>query len=180
MSDSTKTTTLAGGCFWCVEAALERLRGVESTTSGYAGGHINDPTYEEVCAGDTGHAEVVRVAFDAGVLSLEELLAAFFTIHNPTTKDREGPDIGSQYRSAIFYETDAQRKTAEELIDELEEEGVYDDPIVTEVEPLETFWEAEEYHQDYYEKNPQQAYCSAYIPPKIEKLKARFADKLES
>lgn len=178
MSDSTETTTLAGGCFWCVEAALERLQGVVSTTSGYAGGTVDDPTYEEVCSGETGHAEVVRVEFAPAAIEYEELLAAFFTIHNPTTKDREGPDIGTQYRSAIFYESEAQHETANILIDELEAEGVYDDPIVTEVEPLETFWEAEEYHQDFYEKNPQQAYCSAFIPPKIEKLKARFADKL--
>ena len=180
MSDSLETATLAGGCFWCVEAALERLHGVESVTSGYAGGDVPDPTYEEVCTGETGHAEVVRIEFDSSELDFEELLAAFFTIHNPTTKDREGPDVGTQYRSAIFYESDTQRATAEDLIKELEEEGVYDDPIVTEIEPLEEFWEAEEYHQDYYEKNPNQAYCSAYIPPKIEKLKERFAGKLRS
>lgn len=174
MAPSLETTTLGGGCFWCVEAALKRLRGVEAVTSGYAGGHVDDPTYEAVCTGETGHAEVVRVTFDPGVLAFDELLAAFFTIHNPTTKDREGPDIGTQYRSIILYETPEQEQTARELIDELEAEGVYEDPIVTEVEALETFYEAEAYHQDFYEKNPDQAYCSAHIPPKIEKLKARF------
>lgn len=179
MSDRTETTTLGGGCFWCVEASLERLNGVESVTSGYAGGHVDDPTYEAVCTGDTGHAEVVRVAFDPSVLAFDELLAAFFTIHDPTTKDRQGPDIGTQYRSAIFYETDEQGETARQLIDELEATGAYDGPIVTEVEPLERFWPAEEYHQDFYEKNPEQAYCAAYIPPKIEKLREKFAHAVE-
>lgn len=179
MSDSVETTTLGGGCFWCVEAALERLRGVESVTSGYAGGHVEAPSYEAVCSGETGHAEVVRVAFDPEVLAFDELLAAFFTIHNPTTKDREGPDVGSQYRSIILYESEEQAERARDLIDELEAEGVYDDPIVTEVEPLETFYEAEDYHQDFYEKNPDQGYCSMFIPPKIEKLKAKFGHAIE-
>lgn len=179
MSDSVETTTLGGGCFWCVEASLKRLRGVESVTSGYAGGHVDDPDYDAVCTGETGHAEVVRVAFDPAVLAFDELLAAFFTIHDPTTMNRQGPDIGTQYRSAIFYESKKQAETAHRLIAELEDEGVYDDPIVTEVEPLDTFWEAEAYHQDFYEKNPDQAYCSAFIPPKIEKLKAKFAHAIE-
>lgn len=178
MSDSTETITLGGGCFWCVEAALERLQGVESVTSGYAGGDVDEPTYEEVCSGRTGHAEVVRVAFDPSVIDLRELLAAFFTVHNPTTKDREGPDVGSQYRSAIFYESDEQATVVRDVIDELEAEGIYDRSIVTEVEPLDTFWEAEAYHQDFFRENPDQAYCSTYIPPKIEKLKAKFEDKL--
>lgn len=178
MSDRIDTVTLGGGCFWCVEAAIERLEGVESVTSGYAGGDVDEPTYEAVCTGETGHAEVVRVAYDPAVLDVEELLAAFFTVHDPTTRDRQGPDVGSQYRSAIFYETEAQAEAARGLIEELEAEGVYDRPIVTEVEPLDTFWEAEAYHQDFYAKNPDQAYCRAYIPPKIEKLKERFADRL--
>lgn len=179
MSDRIETSTLGGGCFWCVEASLERLRGVQSVISGYAGGNVEEPSYEAVCTGETGHAEVVRVEFDPSVLAFDELLAAFFTIHDPTTKDRQGPDIGSQYRSVIFYETEKQREVAESMIEDLESDGGYDDPIVTEVEPLEAFWEAETYHQDFYEKNPEQAYCSAYIPPKIEKLKEKFAHAIQ-
>ena len=179
MSDRIETSTLGGGCFWCVEASLERLRGVQSVISGYAGGNVEEPSYEAVCTGETGHAEVVRVEFDPSVLAFDELLAAFFTIHDPTTKDRQGPDIGSQYRSVIFYETEKQREVAESMIEDLESDGGYDDPIVTEVEPLEVFWEAETYHQDFYEKNPEQAYCSAYIPPKIEKLKEKFAHAIQ-
>ncbi len=180
MSDATKTATLAGGCFWCVEAALERLAGVKSVTSGYAGGHVEEPTYEQVCTGETGHAEAVQVTYDPEVLTYEELLAAFFTIHDPTTKDMQGPDIGPQYRSAIFYHDEDQRASATSLIEELEEEGVYDRAIVTEVEALDTFWEAEDYHQSFYEKNPSQGYCSVYIPPKIEKLRERFGDKMDA
>lgn len=179
MSDRIETITLGGGCFWCVEASLKRLRGVASVTSGYAGGTVDEPSYEAVCTGETGHAEVVRVAFDPEVLALEDLLAAFFTIHNPTTKDRQGPDIGTQYRSAIFYESEPQREIVETVLTGLEAEAIYDDPIVTEVAPLETFWEAETYHQDFYEKNPDQAYCSAYIPPKVEKLREKFAHAIE-
>ncbi len=179
MSDRIETSTLGGGCFWCVEASLERLRGVQSVISGYTGGNVEEPSYEAVCTGETGHAEVVRVEFDPSVLAFDELLAAFFTIHDPTTKDRQGPDIGSQYRSVIFYETEKQREVAESMIEDLESDGGYDDPIVTEVEPLEVFWEAETYHQDFYEKNPEQAYCSAYIPPKIEKLKEKFAHAIQ-
>ncbi len=173
-----RMATLAGGCFWCVEAALDRLAGVQDVIPGYAGGTVSDPSYEEVCTGETGHAEVVQVTYDPDQLAYEELLAAFFTIHNPTTKDREGPDVGSQYRSAIFYHDEEQREVAEDLIAELEREGIYEDPIVTELESLDRFWEAEEYHHDYFEKNPNEAYCSTYIPPKIEKLKAKFGDKL--
>lgn len=167
---ATETATLAGGCFWCVEAALERIVGVESVTSGYCGGHVDDPTYEAVCTGETGHAEAVQVTFDPDAVSYDELLAAFFTIHDPTTKNRQGPDVGTQYRSAIFYHDETQREVATAFIDDLEASGGYDRPIVTEVEPLETFWVAEEYHQDFYEKNPDQGYCSMYIPPKIDKL----------
>lgn len=179
MSDDTDAITLGGGCFWCVEAALERLDGVASVTSGYAGGHVEEPSYEQVCTGETGHAEVVQVTFDSSVIALDELLAAFFTIHDPTTQDRQGPDIGSQYRSAIYFHDDEQRDTIAAFIDELEADGIYSDPIVTEVEPLEIFWEAEEYHQDFYAKNPDQAYCAVHIPPKIDKLRERFANKLQ-
>jgi peptide-methionine (S)-S-oxide reductase len=172
-----ETATLAGGCFWCVEAPMKELNGVESVTSGYAGGHVENPSYEEVCSETTGHAEVVQVAFDPDVLSFRELLEVFFAVHDPTTKNRQGPDRGSQYRSAIFYHDDEQRRTAEATIEELESEGVYDD-VVTEVEPLDAFYEAEEYHQDYYEKNPDQPYCAVQIPPKLRKVRERFGDKV--
>ncbi|SFG71217.1 peptide-methionine (S)-S-oxide reductase [Halopelagius inordinatus] len=173
----TEIATLAGGCFWCVEAPMKELTGVESVTSGYAGGHVENPSYEEVCSETTGHAEVVQVEFDPETISFRELLDVFFAIHDPTTEDKQGPDVGSQYRSAIFYRDDDQRRTAEETIAELEADGVYDD-IVTEVEPLETFYEAEEHHQDYYEKNPNQPYCAVQIPPKLEKVKEKFGDKV--
>ena len=173
----TETTTLGGGCFWCVEAPLERIEGVESVVSGYAGGHVEDPTYEQICSGSTGHAEVVRVEFDPDVVSFAELLEVFFAVHDPTTKDRQGPDVGSQYRSAVFYETADQRETVERVIEGLEGEA-YDD-IVTEVAPLDRFYRAEEYHQDYYAKNPNQPYCSAQIPPKLEKVRAKFEDRLK-
>lgn len=173
----TEIATLAGGCFWCVEAPMKELVGVESVTSGYAGGHVEDPSYEEVCSETTGHAEVVRVEFDPETISFRELLDVFFAVHDPTTKNKQGPDVGSQYRSAIFYHDDDQRRTAEETIEELEADGVYDG-IVTEVEPLDTFYEAEEHHQDYYEKNPNQPYCAVQIPPKLDKVKERFGDKV--
>jgi peptide-methionine (S)-S-oxide reductase len=174
----TELATLAGGCFWCVEAPMKELRGVEAVTSGYAGGDVEDPTYEAVCSGKTGHAEVVQVEFDPGVVSYRELLEVFFAVHDPTTLNRQGPDVGSQYRSAVFYHSEAQRETAEALIEEFEREGVYDGDVVTEVEPLETFYEAEEYHQDYYEKNPNQPYCAVQIPPKLEKVREKFAGKV--
>ena len=172
--DAVAAGTFAGGCFWCVEAAFEELAGVESTTSGYAGGHVDDPSYEAVCSGTTGHAEVVQVEYDPDRVGFEDLLAVFFAVHDPTTLNRQGPDVGSQYRSAVFYHDEAQREAVEAFIEELEAEGVYDDPIVTEVEPLETFWRAEEYHQDYFEKNPNQPYCAVNIPPKLEKVRERF------
>ena len=161
---------------------MKELRGVEEVTSGYAGGHVENPTYEQVCSETTGHAEVVQVTFDPDVISYRELLEVFFAIHDPTTEDRQGPDIGSQYRSAIFYHSDEQRETAEALIDAFEREGVYD-RVVTEVEPLDAFYEAEEYHQDYYEKvqagdpNTNSGYCHLYVPPKLEKVREKFADK---
>ena len=172
----TETTTLGGGCFWCVEAPLERIIGVESVVSGYTGGSVEDPTYEQVCSGSTGHAEVVRVEFDPDIVSLVELLEVFFAVHDPTTRDRQGPDVGSQYRSAVFYETPDQQETAERVIEELESEAY--DGIVTEVAPLKRFYRAEEYHQDYYAKNPNQPYCSAQIPPKLKKVKKRFPELL--
>ena len=167
--------TFGGGCFWCVEAAFEALTGVESTTSGYAGGHVEDPTYEAVCAETTGHAEVVQVTYDPDELAFEKLLEVFFTIHDPTQLNRQGPDVGTQYRSAIFTHDDRQQEVATAFVDELDATGGYDDEIVTEIEPLETFYEAEEYHQDYFEKNPTDAYCQFHAAPKVEKVRARFA-----
>jgi peptide-methionine (S)-S-oxide reductase len=176
----TERATLAGGCFWCIEAAVKELDGVLSATSGYAGGHVEDPTYEAVCREETGHAEVVQVAFDPDRIGYEELLEVFFTVHDPTTLNRQGPDVGSQYRSAVFYHDDRQRELTEAFIDELERQEVYDDPIVTEVEPLEAFYEAEAYHQDYYEKNPAQGYCQINVKPKIAKVREQFAEKVRA
>ncbi|MGM0389163.1 MAG: peptide-methionine (S)-S-oxide reductase MsrA [Natrinema limicola] len=167
--------TFGGGCFWCIEAAFEELEGVESVTSGYAGGHTEDPGYREVCSGQTGHAEVVQIEYDPDQIAYEDLLEVFFTIHDPTTKDRQGPDVGSQYRSAIYAHSDAQLETAEAFAAELEQEGVYDG-IVTEIEPLDTFYEAEEYHQNYFEKNPNDAYCRMHAAPKVEKVREKFAE----
>ena len=178
--DAPASATFAGGCFWCVEAAFDELAGVESTVSGYAGGHVDDPSYEAVCSGETGHAEVVQVGYDPDRVSYEDLLAVFFAVHDPTTVDRQGPDRGSQYRSAVFTHDEAQREAVEAFIDELEAEGVYDDPIVTEVEPLDTFWRAAEYHQNYYEKHPDQPYCAVNIPPKLEKVRETFGTLLEA
>jgi peptide-methionine (S)-S-oxide reductase len=175
---STAQATVAGGCFWCVEAAFERVRGVESTVSGYCGGHADDPTYEAVCAGTTGHAEAVQITYDPQEISYEDILEVFFTIHDPTTEDRQGPDVGSQYRSGVYYHDEEQRQTVETYIDHLEETGEYSG-IVTEVAPLETFYRAEEKHQDYFEKHPNQPYCMAQIPPKLEKMEQKHADKLD-
>jgi peptide-methionine (S)-S-oxide reductase len=174
----TELATVAGGCFWCVEAPFKELRGVVSVTSGYCGGDVENPSYEAVCREETGHAEAVQVEYDPDVLDYEEILAVFFTVHDPTTVDRQGPDVGSQYRSAVFYHDETQKEAVESFIAELEEDGIYDDPIVTEVSPLETFYEAEGYHQDYFEKNPNSTYCQVNINPKLSKLRERFADKL--
>ncbi|MDG5820972.1 peptide-methionine (S)-S-oxide reductase MsrA [Natronococcus sp. A-GB7] len=168
--------TFGGGCFWCVEAAFEQLEGVESVTSGYAGGHTENPSYRAVCSGSTGHAEVVQLEYDPETIAYEDLLEVFFTIHDPTTKDREGPDVGSQYRSAIYAHDDDQLETARAFAEELEKEGLYEG-IVTEIEPLETFYEAEEHHQNYFEKNPNDAYCSMHAAPKVEKVREKFAAK---
>ena len=174
--------TVGGGCFWCIEAAFQQLPGVESVTSGYAGGDTDNPTYEEVCSGTTGHAEVVQIEYDPNRLSYEDLLSVFFRIHDPTTRDREGPDIGSQYRSAIFADDEDQLETAKSFVDALETEGVYEDPIVTEIEPLETFYEAEAYHQNYFERvqagdpNTNRAYCEMYAAPKVEKVRKEFVE----
>lgn len=170
--------TLGGGCFWCLEAVFDRLEGVEDVVPGYAGGHVEDPTYRQVCAGTTGHAEVVRVRFDPEVVSYRDLLEIFFSMHDPTTPNRQGPDVGPQYRSIVLYHDRDQEETARETIRELEEEGLWDDPVVTEVEPLEAFYAAEPYHHDYYRKNPEQGYCRTVIAPKVAKLRKRHADRL--
>ncbi|EJN57091.1 peptide-methionine (S)-S-oxide reductase MsrA [Halogranum rubrum] len=174
----TELATVAGGCFWCIEAPFKELRGVASVTSGYCGGHVENPSYEAVCREETGHAEAVQIEYDPDELDYEDILAVFFTVHDPTTVDRQGPDVGSQYRSGVFYHDDEQKEAAEAFIEELEADGIYDDPIVTEVSPLETFYEAEGYHQDYFEKNPNSTYCTVNINPKLSKLRERFADKL--
>ena len=166
--------TFGGGCFWCVEAAFEELSGVESVTSGYAGGHAEDPTYEEVCREETGHAEVVQLVYDPDEIDYEDLLEVFFTIHDPTQLNRQGPDVGSQYRSIVLAHDDRQGELARAFVDALEAEGGYDDEIVTEIEPLEIFYEAEEYHQNYFEKNPTDAYCRMHAAPKIEKVREQF------
>ncbi len=166
--------TVGGGCFWCTEAAFKEVPGVRSVTSGYAGGTVEDPTYRAVCSGTTGHAEVVQIEFDPASVSYQELLAIFFVIHDPTQRNRQGPDVGSQYRSIILYHDDEQHRIAESVIDELAAE--YQDEIVTEVEPLETFWEAEEDHQDYFEKHPEDAYCQFHAAPKVEKVRDRFVE----
>ena len=174
----TETATLGGGCFWCVEAVLENLRGVHDVTSGYAGGRVKNPSYREVCSGLTGHAEVVRVTFDPDVISYADILRVFFATHDPTTLNRQGADRGTQYRSIILTESDEQRETAEAVIQELTDDDTFGAPIVTQVEPLEAFYEAEEKHQGYYENNPAQPYCQAVIAPKVAKLRAHYMDKL--
>jgi len=174
----TATATFAGGCFWCIEAPFEELRGVHEVVSGYTGGHVENPTYEQVCSGNTGHAEAVRVTYDPDEVTYGDLLEVFFTVHDPTQLNRQGPDVGSQYRSAIFYHDGEQRRQAEAFVEELESSGAYDDGIVTEIAPLEEWYEAEAYHQNYFEKNPNQAYCRMHIPPKLEKVREKFADKL--
>lgn len=170
-----ETIILGGGCFWCVEAAFSRTKGVESAVSGYAGGSTADPSYEQVCSGSTGHAEVVKITFDTNQISLEDILRIFFLIHDPTTPNRQGHDVGTQYRSVIFYENEKQKEIIEKITKELTEEKIYSDPFVTEVLPLQKFYEAEEYHQKYFARNPEQAYCQAIIAPKLAKFRQKFA-----
>ena len=175
-----ETATLAGGCFWCLEAVFMRLRGVDRVESGYAGGQVENPTYRAVCNGTTGHAEVVQVDFDPKQISYRELLEVFFAIHDPTTLNRQGNDVGTQYRSAIFYHDDKQKQEAERAIEEFTEQKVWDSPIVTEVVPLTKFYPAEEYHREYYDRNPEQGYCQVIISPKVSKLRQKFAEKLKA
>jgi len=165
-----ETATFAGGCFWCTEAVFKRLKGVEEVISGYSGGRTANPTYEEVSSGDTGHAEAIQVKFDTSVISYEQLLEIFFKLHDPTTLNQQGADIGEQYRSAIFYHNDQQKETAEKVIEKFEKEKVYDDPIVTEITRFTNFYTAEDYHQDYFRKNPSAPYCAVVITPKLQKL----------
>lgn len=174
-----ETATLGGGCFWCVEAVFDALEGVVSVVPGYAGGHVENPTYEQVCTGTTGHAEVVRITFDPKVITYDELLEIFFMTHDPTTLNRQGNDVGPQYRSIILYETPEQEEAARRVISKLEEEGIFREPIVTQVEPLERFFEAEEYHHRYFERNPNQAYCFMVVRPKVEKFRSRYAERLK-
>jgi peptide-methionine (S)-S-oxide reductase len=171
--------TLAGGCFWCLEAVYDEMKGVESVESGYMGGKTENPSYEDVCSGETGHAEVVQIAFDPEVVSFTEILGVFFAIHDPTTLNRQGNDVGTQYRSAIFYHSPAQKAAAESTIASLKTDGVYDDPIVTEVAPVSKFYPAENYHREYFRRNPAQPYCSFVVRPKLAKFRKQFLQKLK-
>jgi len=178
-AEHPQTATLAGGCFWCLEAAYLELKGIERVDSGYAGGHVPNPTYEQVCTGDTGHAEVVQITFDPSVITYREVLEVFFTIHDPTTLNRQGADVGTQYRSAIFYHSPEQKATAEAVMAELETERVWNDRIVTQLAPYDLFYPAEEYHRDYYRRNPNQGYCRIVIAPKVSKLRKVYFEKLK-
>jgi methionine-S-sulfoxide reductase len=174
-----ETITLAGGCFWCVEAVFQELKGVESVTSGFMGGRDENVTYEQVCSGETGHAEVAQIVFDPAQVDLSQVLEVFFRTHDPTTLNRQGADVGTQYRSAIFCHTEEQLETARQIKQRLEEEQVFDAPIVTEIVPADTFYPAEDYHQDYYSRNARQGYCQAVIVPKLEKFRKVFKDLLK-
>lgn len=177
---SKEVATLGGGCFWCIETVYNELQGVETAISGYAGGHVPKPSYQQVCTGNTGHAEVVQVTFDPDRISFDEILDVFFTIHDPTTLNRQGADMGTQYRSAIFYHTPEQKVTAEKKIRELETEGLWPNPIVTEVTPIDVFYPAEDYHQEYFKKNPNAGYCQVVIAPKVAKFRKSFLDRLKA
>lgn len=176
---TTEIATLGGGCFWCLEAVYEQLNGVLSVESGYSGGHVRNPSYGDVCEGITGHAEVVQITFDPHVVSFRELLEVFFVIHDPTTLNRQGADVGTQYCSAIFYHSPEQRETAKQVIAEVKAAKIWDDPIVTEVTPFDAFYKAEAYHQGYFRNNPNQGYCRVVIAPKVSKFRKLFVDKLK-
>lgn len=175
-----ETTTLGGGCFWCLEAVYDQLKGVQAVESGYAGGHVQNPSYKAVCTGTTGHAEVVQVEFDNDVITFQDILNVFFTIHDPTTLNRQGNDIGTQYRSAIFYHSDEQKRIAEETISALNDDGPWSDPIVTEVVPVANYFPAEDYHQEYFENNPNQGYCRVVIAPKVAKFRQKYLAQLKA
>ena len=179
MNTNLQTATLAGGCFWCLEAVYDEIKGVQGVESGYAGGHMDNPTYRAVCNGDTGHAEVVQVHFDPNVVSYRDLLNVFFAIHDPTTLNRQGADVGTQYRSAIFYHDEEQKNIAEELIKDLNAQQIWDRPIVTKVTKLDKFYMAEDYHQEYFARNPYQPYCMAVVAPKVSKFRKHFLELLK-
>ena len=174
-----ETITLGGGCFWCIEAAFAELKGVTRVQSGYTGGRIEDPTYRQVCSGTTGHAEVVKITFDPSIISVRDILGVFFTVHDPTTLNRQGHDVGTQYRSAIFTHSPEQQEIAEQLICETAASGLWEGPIVTEVTPVQKYYPAEDYHQDYYSLNGDQPYCRAVIAPKIAKVRKLFRERLK-
>ncbi|HEY7587915.1 MAG TPA: peptide-methionine (S)-S-oxide reductase MsrA [Thermoplasmata archaeon] len=175
-----ETATFAGGCFWCLQPIFQDLKGVDRVVVGYTGGHVKDPTYDEVCTDATGHAEAVQVTFDPGAIPYEDLLRVFFAVHNPTTLNRQGADVGTQYRSAIFFDTPEQKAAAERIRDEVEKARVWDDPIVTELTPLSTFYPAEGYHQDYFAKNPGSGYCRAVVAPKVAKFRKENRERLKA
>jgi len=179
ISSGNEITTLGGGCFWCLEAVYDSLQGVLDVVSGYAGGTTSNPSYEQVCSGVTGHAEVVQITFDPLVISLEDILHIFFTIHDPTSLNRQGADVGTQYRSVIFYHSPAQKQTAEKVIADLEDARSYSQKIVTELAPIQEFHPAEDYHQEYFQRNPNQAYCRAVVAPKVVKFRHKYLAKLK-
>ncbi len=174
-----ETATLGGGCFWCTEAVFDDLKGVISVESGYSGGTVVNPSYEQVCTGRTGHAEVVQVTFNPEAISYEDILRIFFTVHDPTTLNRQGNDVGTQYRSVIFYHDDQQKKAAEKIMKEISMERIWDDPIVTELSPFSAFYMAEGYHQDYFANNPEQGYCRVVIAPKVAKFRSHYKERLK-
>lgn len=179
LDSSLQKATLGGGCFWCLEAVYDDLRGVTDVVSGYAGGHVPNPTYEQVCTKMTGHAEVVQVTFDPAQISFREILEVFFTIHDPTTLNRQGNDVGPQYRSAIFYHSETQRQTAETVMQEVEAAQLWPNPLVTEVTPLDVFYPAEDYHQEYFKHHPYAMYCQLVIAPKVSKFRKKYLDRLK-
>lgn len=177
--NGNEIATLGGGCFWCLDPIYAELVGVEKVEAGYSGGEVKNPSYELICTGTTGHAEVVQVTFDPKIITYEEILKIFFTIHDPTTLNRQGADVGTQYRSVIFYHDETQKETAERVIQEIEREGIWHDPIVTQVLPLDVFYVAEDYHQDYFKNNPGQGYCRVVIAPKVAKFRQKYVEKLK-
>lgn len=179
MSQNLEVATLGGGCFWCLEAVFDELKGVVDVVSGYSGGHVPNPTYEQVCSKQTGHAEVVQVTFDPSVISYREVLEVFFTIHDPTTPNRQGNDVGPQYRSVIFYHSPEQQAVAQEVIQALTQARVWENPIVTELVPFERFYPAEDYHQEYFKRNPYQPYCTVVVGPKVAKFRKQYFDRLK-
>ena len=178
--EDREIATLGGGCFWCTEAVFTELKGVEKVESGYSGGAVPNPTYEQVCTGKTGHAEVIQITFDPKVISYREILQVFFSTHDPTTPNRQGADVGPQYRSVIFYHNEEQKETAEQVIREVNETGIWSKPVVTELEPFKAFYKAEDYHHEYYKRNPEQAYCRVVISPKLSKFRKQYHVRLKN